>query len=201
LGIKLKNIKYSKISKVIGVIMAWLCFVSICGSVFFIIENEQIITCKSYYSSSDYISNFTAHVTSIVDYHIWLKSAKNEKEIWDLHTIEEDGTIDEKIASFHNATRIISSLLIIHFLFDTLKSIAGMLDLRKAIVNYSDLSVNKYKEIIIKYKRFFLAFPRLLFLNAGILNRDVRGILNERISILNDRINKIKVEIKSRFQT
>ena len=61
--------------------------------------------------------------------------------------------------------------------------------------------VNKYKEIIIKYKRFFLAFPRLLFLNAGILNRDVRGILNERISILNDRINKIKVEIKSRFQT
>jgi uncharacterized membrane protein len=96
---------------------------------------------------------------------------------------------------------IISSLLIIHFLFDTLKSIAGMLDLRKAIVNYSDLSVNKYKEIIIKYKRFFLAFPRLLFLNAGILNRDVRGILNERISILNDRINKIKVEIKSRFQT
>jgi uncharacterized membrane protein len=96
---------------------------------------------------------------------------------------------------------IISSLLIIHFLFDTLKSIAGMLDLRKAIVNYSDLSVNKYKEIIIKYKRFFLAFPRLLFLNAGILNRDVRGILNERINILNDRINKIKVEIKSRFQT
>jgi signal transduction histidine kinase len=111
LGIKLKNIKYSKISKVIGVIMAWLCFVSICGSVFFIIENEQIITCKSYYSSSDYISNFTAHVTSIVDYHIWLKSAKNEKEIWDLHTIEEDGTIDEKIASFHNATRIISNNL------------------------------------------------------------------------------------------
>lgn len=96
---------------------------------------------------------------------------------------------------------IVSSLLILYFLYDTVKSVAGMLDLRKAIINYSDLSISKYKEIIIKYKRFFLAFPRLLFLNAGILNRDVRSILNERISIINDRINKIKVEIKSRFQT
>lgn len=87
-----------------------------------------------------------------------------------------------------------ATFLIIYFIFDTFKSIAGMLDLRKAIINYSELSVSKYKEIIIKYKRFFLTFPHLLILNAGIINRDVRSILNERI-------NKIKVEIKSRFQT
>jgi membrane protein insertase Oxa1/YidC/SpoIIIJ len=42
------------------------------------------------------------------------------------------------------------------------------------------------------HKRFFLAFPRLLILNAGILNRDIR-------SILNVRMDKIKVELKSRF--
>jgi len=80
----------------------------------------------------------------------------------------------------------------LYFLLDTTKSIIDTLDLRKAIIYYSDLSVSKYKEKIIKYKRIFLAFPRLLMLNAGIINRDVR-------SILNGRINKIKTEIKNRL--
>lgn len=86
----------------------------------------------------------------------------------------------------------IAAFLVMYFLLDTIKSVIGTLDLRKAIIYYSDMSVGKYKEKIIKYKRIFLAFPRLLILNAGILNRDVRGILN-------GRINKIKVEIKNRF--
>lgn len=81
-----------------------------------------------------------------------------------------------------------------YFLIDTYKSVIGMLNLRKAIINYSYLPVSKYKEIIIKYKRIFQAFPRLLILNAGVLNRDVR-------SILNGRINKIKDKFKNRFQT
>lgn len=86
----------------------------------------------------------------------------------------------------------ISTLLAMYFFVDTIKSITDTLDLRKVIINYSDLSVSKYKEKIIKYKRIFLAFPRLLMLNAGIINRDVR-------SILNGRINKIKTEIKNRL--
>lgn len=86
----------------------------------------------------------------------------------------------------------ISTLLAMYFFVDTIKSITDTLDLRKVIINYSDLSVSKYKENIIKYKRIFLAFPRLLMLNAGIINRDVR-------SILNGRINKIKTEIKNRL--
>ncbi|WP_083273346.1 putative ABC transporter permease [Geosporobacter ferrireducens] len=86
----------------------------------------------------------------------------------------------------------IATLIILYFLTDTAKSVLDALDLREVIINYSNLPVNKYYEKIIKYKRFFLAFPRLLILNAGILNRDIR-------SILNDRIDKIKVELKSRF--
>jgi uncharacterized membrane protein len=78
-------------------------------------------------------------------------------------------------------------------LADTAKSVFGALDLRVVIINYTNFSVNKYYEKIIQYKRFFLAFPRLLILNAGIINRDIR-------SILNDRMDKIKVELKSRFQ-
>ena len=87
----------------------------------------------------------------------------------------------------------IATALLLYFMADTSKSVFGALDLREVILHYSNFSVNKYYKKIIQYKRFFLAFPRLLILNAGIINRDVR-------SILNDRIDKIKVELKSRFQ-
>ncbi|HOV25810.1 MAG TPA: hypothetical protein PK566_05560 [Pseudobacteroides sp.] len=86
----------------------------------------------------------------------------------------------------------LASFLLFYFLLDTIKSIMDALDLRKVILNYSNFSVNRYYEKIIQYKRFFIAFPRLLILNAGIINRDIR-------SILNDRLDKIKVELKSRF--
>ena len=84
-------------------------------------------------------------------------------------------------------------LILLYLLADTIKSVFEILDLRKVIFNYLNLPANKYYEKIIQYKRIFFAFPRLLILNAGILNRDVR-------SVLNGRINKIKGEIKSRFQ-
>ncbi len=87
----------------------------------------------------------------------------------------------------------IAALLCLYFLVDTAKSIIDALDLRKVILNYTNLPVNKYYEKILRYKRFFLAFPRLLILNAGIINRDVR-------SILDDRFDKIKVKVKSKFQ-
>ena len=86
-----------------------------------------------------------------------------------------------------------SIALLIYFLADTIKLVMDIVDLRRVIIKYSNFSVNKYYEKIIKYKRIFLVFPRLLILNAGIINRDVR-------SVLNGRINKIKDEIKSRFQ-
>lgn len=86
----------------------------------------------------------------------------------------------------------IATALLLYFMADTSKSVFGALDLREVILHYSNFSVNKYYKKIIQYKRFFLAFPRLMILNATIINRDVR-------SILNDRIDKIKVKLKSRF--
>lgn len=111
MDIKLKNIKYSNGTKVFAVILAWLCFVIICGSVYFLIENDQIVTSNSYYSYPKYISNFSRHVVSIVDYYIWLKSPKSEEEIWALRIQEDDDIVDKKVASFHNATRVISGSL------------------------------------------------------------------------------------------
>ncbi|MEI7884892.1 MAG: hypothetical protein WCI30_06030 [Clostridia bacterium] len=84
-------------------------------------------------------------------------------------------------------------VLAIYFVIDTAKTLFDTLDLRRVIFRYSNISLNDYKQKIIKYKRFFMAFPRLLLLNAGTLNRDVR-------SILNDKYNQIKTEIKSKFR-
>lgn len=88
----------------------------------------------------------------------------------------------------------IVAVLAVYFLADTTKTVIGALELRKVILDYANFPVNHYREKIFRYKRFFFAFPRLLILNAGIINHDVR-------SILNDRFNKIKVELKNRFQS
>ena len=85
-------------------------------------------------------------------------------------------------------------IILLYFFLDTMKSVSNILDLRKTIINHSSISIQKYYIKILKYERCFLAFPRLLMLNAGIINRDVRKILN-------DRIDKIKIEIKTRFQS
>lgn len=84
------------------------------------------------------------------------------------------------------------AFLLVYFLADTTKTVAETLDLRNVILNASTISFNKYYEKIIRYKRFFLAFPCLRILNTGLFNRDIRNILN-------DRVDKIKVELKSRF--
>lgn len=83
--------------------------------------------------------------------------------------------------------------LLFYFIGDTIRSVIDALNLRKVIINYSNFSVKLYYEKIIQYKRFFVAYPRLLLLNAGVINRDIRRVLN-------DKIDKIKVVFKNRFQ-
>lgn len=90
--------------------------------------------------------------------------------------------------------RYLAALFVMYIIFDTLKSIIGTMDLRNTIINYFTLTEHEYKDKIIKYKRIFLAFPRLINLNAHILNRDVK-------SIINHKIKKIKGELTDRFHT
>ena len=82
--------------------------------------------------------------------------------------------------------------LIIFFTVDTIVSVIDTIGLRKVVLGFSNLPIDKYKVKIIQYKRLFQAFPHLLILNAGIINRDVR-------SILNDGFDKIVLEIKNRL--
>jgi Predicted membrane protein len=84
-------------------------------------------------------------------------------------------------------------ILVVYFIVDTIRSVTDALNLRKVIINYSNFSVKLYYKKIIQYKRFFIAFPRLLYLNAGVINRDIRRILN-------GKIDKIKIAVKNKFQ-
>ncbi len=105
-----------------------------------------------------------------------------------IHPVTEMG-----VYSIPGAARYyLAAFLLLYFMADTAKSVVETLDLRKVILEASNISANKYYEKIIQYKRLFLAFPRLLILNAGMINRDIRSIFNERM-------DKIKVELKSRF--
>ncbi|HQA56645.1 MAG TPA: hypothetical protein PK033_02045 [Acetivibrio sp.] len=87
----------------------------------------------------------------------------------------------------------ISIIILIYFLVDTVKSTVDALDLRDVIFNYSNLSIKKYRDKFSQARRLFLAFPRLRIPNPVSINRDIKSILNERL-------DKIKVEIKSRFR-
>lgn len=82
--------------------------------------------------------------------------------------------------------------IIIYFIADTAKAVIDMIGLRKVILYFSNFPDEKYYEKIIQYRRFFRAFPRLMLLNAEVINRDIR-------SILNGGLDRIKTEIKSRL--
>lgn len=145
---------------------------------------ERIFECKWW----DYSDNaFNIHGYICVKYSLlWGLLAFLLVEV--VHPV-----ITEAVYSIPDTVRsYFAVFLLLYFLADTVKSVEETLDLRKVILDASNISANKYYEKIIQYKRFFLAFPRLLILNAGMVNRDIR-------SILNDRMDKIKVELKSRF--
>jgi uncharacterized membrane protein len=88
---------------------------------------------------------------------------------------------------------LMAMLFLSYVIIDTWKSVTDALSLRKVILNYSALSINKYYQKIIKHKRFFIAFPNLQILNAGLANHDIR-------SIINDRMEKIRTVLKSKFE-
>lgn len=145
---------------------------------------EKIFSCKWW----DYTHNFAN-----IDGYICLKYSV----LWGLLALMLLRVVHPEISELVFAIpasikRHLATLLFLYFLADTARSVINVLDLREAVLNYSNFPVNKYHQIILLYKRFFLAFPRLLILNAGIINRDIR-------SILNDRFDKIKVELKSKF--
>lgn len=97
--------------------------------------------------------------------------------------------LERLVYHFTEQVRLIAgSMFLTYFITDTMMSVIETLQLRNAIVKHAVIPIQKYKEVVIRYKRFFVAFPHLLKLNAGVINRDVRSILNERIKWAKDNI-------------
>lgn len=92
-----------------------------------------------------------------------------------------------------NAKVYISVIAFAYFVLDTVKCSSDAIDLRNILQNHSKLSVNEFRQKIIEYKRFFMAYPRLRDISSKIIKTDIR-------SILDDKIYRIKVAFKDRFQ-
>jgi len=81
LDTKWKNIKYSNITKVIVIFLAWLSFVCASESVFFVVTNGNTVEYASYYDYPEFISGFYTCLESVADYYIWVKDVDGPDDI------------------------------------------------------------------------------------------------------------------------
>jgi len=90
------------------------------------------------------------------------------------------------------AKYILMIILIIFFFLDTIRSVIEVLDLKRLLsLSYKNPITKSYKTIL-TYKRIFLAFPELYFFNIGKFNNEIR-------SFLHGKVERIKIQIKSRL--
>jgi len=107
LDTKWKNIKYSNITKVIVIFLAWLSFVCASESVFFVVTNGNTVEYASYYDYPEFISGFYTCLESVADYYIWVKDVDGPDDIMVL----EDESIADKMFAYYNAKPTISGLV------------------------------------------------------------------------------------------
>ncbi len=74
---KLKNIKYSMVTKVIAVILAWLCVLTAYGSSIYLLYNQDIASNANYYETGNFCSEYSRLIHNTVEYYVKLKSEEN----------------------------------------------------------------------------------------------------------------------------
>ncbi|MDF2530778.1 MAG: signal transduction histidine kinase, partial [Clostridia bacterium] len=74
MDIKLKNIKYLTGTKVIAVILAWLCFMSAAASGIFLIYNQDVMRNSSYYTTNSFNSEYSRLVHNAIELQIKLRN-------------------------------------------------------------------------------------------------------------------------------
>jgi signal transduction histidine kinase len=74
LDIKLKNIRYASITKIIAVILVWLSFMSIAVGGIYLMYNQEIVGSKSYFETYSFNSEFSRLVHNVVELKIKLKN-------------------------------------------------------------------------------------------------------------------------------
>lgn len=67
---RLKNIKYSNITKGIAVFLVWFFFMSAVFSTGFFLYNQEIMTTESYYETYGFVEKYSRLVHNVVEYNI-----------------------------------------------------------------------------------------------------------------------------------
>lgn len=81
-------------------------------------------------------------------------------------------------------------IIILYFILDTIQSITEILDLKRLLAVDDKNPLKKFHDKILVYKRILLAFPGMYFFSDGKINNEIR-------SLLHDKLERIKIQIKS----
>ncbi|WP_058484955.1 putative ABC transporter permease [Defluviitalea phaphyphila] len=100
-----------------------------------------------------------------------------------------------KYVSFLNISikMFINVFIILYFIFDTIKSVTEIIDLRKIVLRQYKKPLENFYGQIIQYKRIFQAFPKLKFKKIGKLNQEIREYLQ-------NEFKKIKIKVKEKVR-
>ena len=74
---KLRNIRYSTVTKVIAVILAWLSFIITIIGVWYLDDNENIAYSSSYFDTYQFQEEYSRTIHNVVEYYVKLKSEEN----------------------------------------------------------------------------------------------------------------------------
>lgn len=85
---KLKEFKYSTSTKVIAVILVWLCFMSAAASGIFLLYKEDVFTSKSYFASRGFISEYSNLIYDAAKLHLATNETKSTTDSQGL--VQED---------------------------------------------------------------------------------------------------------------
>lgn len=86
---------------------------------------------------------------------------------------------------------VFSIFIVLYFILDAMKSIAEIYNLRQILFTNYKSPLEQFSNKIMKYKRIYLAFPRLYFPSIGKVNREIREVLNAKIET-------VKIQIKNK---
>ena len=67
---KLRSIRYSAVTKVIAVILAWLSFSVIVAGVLFLDDYENIAFSSSYFDTHQFQKEYSRTIHNVVDYYV-----------------------------------------------------------------------------------------------------------------------------------
>lgn len=84
MGIKLKNARYSIVTKTIAVILVWLCFVSAAMSGVYLIDNKDIVNSKSFYETNEFKSEFSRMLYNTVELKVKQKVSDRMKSVYNI---------------------------------------------------------------------------------------------------------------------